>query len=181
MVNLILKYIEPQLKSYLAFVNRVDSPVFRISTGEMIKGNGQEKETVSINDQSGNSIYVRQTQPETYIENKRISSCEKTYTVNSRCRLLFYSFESSRVLDPEKVKSVLQNCINKLDFSEYTGTANEITTSILSSSSDVEKLYTEETGKIFEGGQWPVIVAVDFSLNFKDENCEQCDVEDIYC
>ncbi len=179
MVNSILKYIEPQLKAYMQFLNRVDSPVFRISTGEMIKGNGQEKEVVSINDQSGNALYIRQTQPETINERKALSSCDKEYNRSARCKVVFYTFGGNDfTVSPDKVASRIVNTLSRLNFTYYTGSASEIAIDVNGTSLDIEKIYTEETGKTFEGGTWPTLVAVEFTLNYVDTNCDICDIDE---
>lgn len=182
MVNSILKYIEPQLKVYMPFLNRVDSPVFRISTGEMIKGNGQEKEVVTISDLNGNSLYIRQAQPETITERKALSSCDKEYNISARCKAVFYSFVGNDfTIDPDKVKSKIINALRVTGFNDYTGTSTEIKIEVNGSSLDVEKIFTEETGKEFSGNVWPTLVTVDFTLSYVDTNCDVCDIEDIYC
>ena len=179
MVNSILQYIEPQLKAYMQFLNRVDSPVFRISNGEMIKGNGQEKEVVTISDLNGNSLYIRQTQPETINERKALSSCDKEYNISARCKLVFYTFGCNDfTINPDKVKSKIINTLARLDFSHYSGSSTEIKIDINGNSLDMEKIYTEETGKEFSGNVWPTLVSVDFTLSYVDTNCNTCDIDD---
>jgi len=179
MVNSILQYIEPQLKAYMQFLNRVDSPVFRISNGEMIKGNGQEKEVVTISDLNGNSLYIRQTQPETINERKALSSCDKEYNISARCKVVFYSFGGNDfTINPDKVKSKIINTLSRLDFSHYAGSSTEIKIDINGNSLDIEKIYTEETGKEFSGNVWPTLVSVDFTLSYVDTNCNSCDIDD---
>ncbi len=179
MVNSILKYIEPQLKAYMQFLNRVDSPVFRISTGEMIKGNGQEKEVVSINDQSGNALYIRQTQPETINERKALSSCDKEWDISARCKAVFYDFRGNDyIINPDKVKSKIINALSRLNFSQFIGSISEIKIDINGNSLDMEKIFTEETGKTFEGTTWPTLVSVDFTISYVNTNCGVCDIED---
>ena len=179
MVSSILKYIEPQLKAYMQFLNRVDSPVFRISNGEMIKGNGQEKEVVTISDLNGNSLYIRQTQPETINERKALSSCDKEYNISARCKVVFYSFGGNDfTINPDKVKSKIINTLARLDFSHYTGSSTEIKIDINGNSLDMDKIYTEETGKEFSGNVWPTLVSVDFTLSYVDTNCNTCDIDD---
>lgn len=179
MVNSILKYIEPQLKVYMQFLNRVDSPVFRISTGEMIKGNGQEKEVVSINDQSGNALYIRQTQPETITERKALSSCDKEWDISARCKAVFYAFGGNDyIINPDKVKSKIINALSRLNFSQFVGSISEIKIDINGNSLDMEKIFTEETGKPFEGTTWPTLVSVDFTITYVNTNCGVCDIED---
>ena len=179
MVNSILQYIEPQLKAYMQFLNRVDSPVFRISNGEMIKGNGQEKEVVTISDLNGNSLYIRQTQPETINERKALSSCDKEYNISARCKLVFYTFGGNDfTINPDKVKSKIINTLASLDFSHYSGSSTEIKIDVNGTSLDIEKIYTEETGKEFTGNVWPTLVSVDFTLSYVDTNCNTCDIDD---
>lgn len=179
MVNSILQYIEPQLKAYMQFLNRVDSPVFRISNGEMIKGNGQEKEVVTISDLNGNSLYIRQTQPETINERKALSSCDKEYNISARCKLVFYTFGGNDfTINPDKVKSKIVNTLARLDFSHYVGSSTEIKIDVNGTSLDIEKIYTEETGKEFTGNVWPTLVSVDFTLSYVDTNCNTCDIDD---
>lgn len=179
MVNSILQYIEPQLKAYMQFLNRVDSPVFRISNGEMIKGNGQEKEVVTISDLNGNSLYIRQTQPETINERKALSSCDKEYNISARCKLVFYTFGGNDfTINPDKVKSKIINTLASLDFSHYSGSSTEIKIDVNGTSLDIEKIYTEETGKDFTGNVWPTLVSVDFTLSYVDTNCNTCDIDD---
>ena len=179
MVNSILKYIEPQLKAYMTFLNRVDSPVFRISSGEMIKGSGQEKEVVTISDLNGNSLYIRQTQPETINERKALSSCDKEYNISARCKLVFYTFGGNDfTINPDKVKSKIINTLASLDFSHYSGSSTEIKIDVNGTSLDIEKIYTEETGKEFTGNVWPTLVSVDFTLSYVDTNCNTCDIDD---
>lgn len=179
MVNSILQYIEPQLKAYMQFLNRVDSPVFRISNGEMIKGNGQEKEVVTISDLNGNSLYIRQTQPETINERKALSSCDKEYNISARCKVVFYTFGGNDfTINPDKVKSKIVNTLARLDFSHYTGSSTEIKIDVNGTSLDIEKIYTEETGKEFTGNVWPTLVSVDFTLSYVDTNCNTCDIDD---
>lgn len=179
MVNSILQYIEPQLKAYMQFLNRVDSPVFRISNGEMIKGNGQEKEVVTISDLNGNSLYIRQTQPETINERKALSSCDKEYNISARCKVVFYSFGGNDfTINPDKVKSKIVNTLARLDFSHYVGSSTEIKIDVNGTSLDIEKIYTEETGKEFTGNVWPTLVSVDFTLSYVDTNCNTCDIDD---
>lgn len=179
MVNSILQYIEPQLKAYMQFLNRVDSPVFRISNGEMIKGNGQEKEVVTISDLNGNSLYIRQTQPETINERKALSSCDKEYNISARCKLVFYTFGCNDfTINPDKVKSKIINTLARLDFSHYSGSSTEIKIDVNGTSLDIEKIYTEETGKEFTGNVWPTLVSVDFTLSYVDTNCNTCDIDD---
>lgn len=179
MVNSILKYIEPQLKAYMTFLNRVDSPVFRISSGEMIKGNGQEKEVVSINDQSGNALYIRQTQPETINERKALSSCDKEYNISARCKVVFYSFGGNDfTVSPDKVKSKIINALSRLNFSQFVASISEIKIDINGNSLDMEKIFTEETGRAYEGTTWPTLVSVDFTISYINTNCGVCDIED---
>jgi len=179
MVNSILQYIEPQLKAYMQFLNRVDSPVFRVSNGEMIKGNGQEKEVVTINDLNGNSLYIRQTQPESINQRKSLSSCDKEYNISARCKVVFYTFGGNDfTVSPDKVKSKIVNTLARLDFSHYTGSSTEIKIDVNATSLDMEKIYTEETGKQFEGNVWPTFVSVDFTLSYVDTNCNTCDIEE---
>ena len=179
MVNSILQYIEPQLKAYMQFLNRVDSPVFRISNGEMIKGNGQEKEVVTISDLNGNSLYIRQTQPETINERKALSSCDKEYNISARCKVVFYTFGGNDfTINPDKVKSKIVNTLARLDFSHYVGSSTEIKIDVNGTSLDIEKIYTEETGKEFTGNVWPTLVSVDFTLSYVDTNCNTCDIDD---
>ena len=179
MVNSILKYIEPQLKDYMRFLNRVDSPVFRISNGEMIKGNGQEKEIVTISDLSGNSLYIRQTQPETITERKALSSCDKEWNVSARCKAVFYNFGGNDyTINPDKVKSKIINALSRLNFSQFVSSISEIKIDINGNSLDMEKIFTEETGKQFEGTTWPTLVSVDFTISYVNTNCGICDIED---
>lgn len=179
MVNSILQYIEPQLKAYMQFLNRVDSPVFRISSGEMIKGNGQEKEVVTISDLNGNSLYIRQTQPETMTERKALSSCDKEYNISARCKVVFYNFGGNAYqISPDKVKTKIINALSRLDFCLFQGQTSEIKIDINGTSLDMEKIYTEETGKEFYGGTWPTLVSVDFTVSYVSTNCGVCDIED---
>lgn len=179
MVNSILKYIEPQLKDYMRFLNRVDSPVFRISDGQMIKGNGQEKEVVTISDLSGNSLYIRQTQPETITERKALSSCDKEWNVSARCKAVFYNFGGNDyTINPDKVKSKIINALSRLNFSQFVSSISEIKIDINGNSLDMEKIFTEETGKQFEGTTWPTLVSVDFTISYVNTNCGVCDIED---
>lgn len=163
----------------MQFLNRVDSPVFRISTGEMIKGNGQEKEVVSINDQSGNALYIRQTQPETMTERKALSSCDKEWDISARCKVVFYDFGGNDyIINPDKVKSKIINALSRLNFSQFVGSISEIKIDINGNSLDMEKIFTEETGKPFEGTTWPTLVSVDFTITYVNTNCGVCDIED---
>lgn len=163
----------------MQFLNRVDSPVFRISTGEMIKGSGQEKEVVSINDQSGNALYIRQTQPETMTERKALSSCDKEWNISARCKAVFYDFGGNDyIINPDKVKSKIINALSRLNFSQFVGSISEIKIEINGNSLDMEKIFTEETGKTFEGTTWPTLVSVDFTITYVNTNCGVCDIED---
>lgn len=179
MVNSILQYIEPQLKVYMKFLNKIDSPVFRISNGQMIKGNSQEKELVTINDLSGNSLYIRQSQPETINERKALSSCDKEWNISARCKAVFYSFGGNDYqISPDKVKTKIINALSRLDFCLFKSQVSEIKIDINGTSLDMEKIYTEETGKQFEGNVWPTLVSVDFTISYVSTNCGVCDIED---
>jgi len=180
MVNIILKYLEQPLKAYMPYLNVVDSPVIKLSNGKIYKGSGSEKQEVCISDSVGNALYVRQTQPETFRELKAISSSHKQYQVNARCRALFYTFGTNDFkVSEDKVKSGLQAALNKVNFNQYTGTSTDIVITINSASFDAEKLFKDETGVDFSGNEWPIIVAVDFTLSYNDVNCNSCDIEDI--
>lgn len=180
MVNIILKYLEQPLKAYMPYLDVVDSPVIRLASGKIYKGSGSEKQEVCISDSVGNALYVRQTQPETFRELKALSSCNKQYQVNARCRALFYTFGTNDFkVSEDKVKSGLQAALNKINFNQYTGTSTDIVITINSASFDAEKLFKDETGVDFSGNEWPIIVAVDFTLSYNDVNCNSCDIEDI--
>jgi len=56
MVNLILKYLEQPLLAYMPYLQKVDCPVVRLSSGKIYKGNGSEKEEISISDNVENPI-----------------------------------------------------------------------------------------------------------------------------
>jgi len=182
MVNLILKYIKQPLTAYLPFVTRVDAPVYRISSGEVFSGVGSEKENVSISDNVGKGLYIRQIQQEQVKEKKKFTSCDKEYEITARCKAVFYSFSQDEfIINPDKISARIQGALKKVTFEQYTGSAKEITIDILSASTDFEKIFTEETGKQFEGDNWPLIVSVEFNLNYEDINCVACDIEDTDC
>lgn len=179
MVNLILKYIKAPLTAYLPFVTKVDAPVYRISSGEVFSGVGSEKENVSISDNVGKGLYIRQIQQEQVKEKKKFTSCDKEYEITARCKAVFYSFSQDEfIINPDKISARIQGALKKVTFEQYTGSAKEITIDILSASTDFEKIFTEETGKQFEGDNWPLIVSVEFNLNYEDINCVACDIED---
>lgn len=180
MVNLILKYIKAPLTAYLPFVTKVDAPVYRISSGEVFSGVGSEKENVSISDNVGKGLYIRQIQQEQVKEKKKFTSCDKEYEITARCKAVFYSFSQDEfVINPDKVSARIQGALKKVNFNQYTGSAKEITIDILSASTDFEKIFAEETGKPFEGDNWPIIVSVEFNLNYEDTNCVACDIDDL--
>ena len=179
MVNLILKYIKAPLTAYLPFVTKVDAPVYRISSGEVFSGVGSEKENVSISDNVGKCLYIRQIQQEQVKEKKKFTSCDKEYEITARCKAVFYSFSQDEfIINPDKISARIQGALKKVTFEQYTGSAKEITIDILSASTDFEKIFTEETGKQFEGDNWPLIVSVEFNLNYEDINCNTCDIDD---
>ena len=179
MVNLILKYIKAPLTAYLPFVTKVDAPVYRISSGEVFSGVGSEKENVSISDNVGKGLYIRQIQQEQVKEKKKFTSCDKEYEITARCKAVFYSFSQDEfIINPDKISARIQGALKKVTFEQYTGSAKEITIDILSASTDFEKIFTEETGKQFEGDNWPLIVSVEFNLNYEDINCVACDIDD---
>jgi len=178
MVNSILTYVGEVLAAKIPFIDKVDSPVKRLQKDSIIyKGEGSEKEKVTISDEYGNGVYIRQTQPEQSKPLKAISSCGPRYQMITRCRLVYYSFtDVSKEYSSDKIKSILMNSLNNIDFVGYSGTASEITTTIYSASNDFEKIFFDELGKRFEGDTWPMIIAIDFSLNYTDINCSVCDL-----
>jgi len=179
MVNLILKYIKAPLTAYLPFVTKVDAPVYRISSGEVFSGVGSEKENVSISDNVGKGLYIRQIQQEQVKEKKKFNSCDKEYEITARCKAVFYSFSQDEfIINPDKISARIQGALKKVTFEQYTGSAKEITIDILSASTDFEKIFTEETGKQLEGSVWPTLVTVDFTLSYVDTNCNTCDIDD---
>lgn len=179
MVNLILKYLEQPMLAYMPYLNKVDSPVVRLSSGKIYKGNGSEKEEISISDTSGNSLYIRQLSPESISEIKSVSSCDKLYEVKTRCKAVFYTFGSNDfTVSPDKVKSSMQSALNKIRFNQYTGSASDISITINSATLDIEKIFKDETGQTFSGNEWPVLVAIEFTLTYEDVNCVPCDIDD---
>jgi len=180
MVNLILKYLEQPLLAYMPYLQKVDCPVVRLSSGKIYKGNGSEKEEISISDNVGNAVYIRQISPESINEIKSVSSCDKLYEVRAKCKAVFYTFGANDfTVSPDKVKSSMQSALNKIKFNQYTGTSSDISISINSASLDVEKIYRDETGQDFSGNEWPTIVAIEFTLTYVDVNCVPCDIEDV--
>lgn len=183
MVNSIISYIGKSLETKISFIDKVDAPVMRLQKDSKIySGIGPEKKEVSISDSVGNGVYIRQTMPEQSKELKRISSCEKRYQITTRCRLLYYSFtDVNKEYSSDKIKSILMNGLNKVDLSAYSGSATEISTSIAAISTDFEKIFFDETGKKYEGGEWPMFVAIDFLLVYTDINCDFCNKEEDEC
>lgn len=179
MVNSIISYIGATLKANLVFVDTVDAPVKRWQKDYLLyKGEGSEKQQVAICDQNGNGVYIRQIAPEQSKELKAISSCDKRYKMITKCRLVYYSFtDVSKEYSSDKIKSILNNALKNVNYNNYSGTATDITTTITAVSTDFEKIFYDELGKNIEGDTWPLIVAIDFSVNYTDINCEVCDFE----
>lgn len=175
MVNLLLKHFEEQLKAALPFLDRIDIPVYQVNNGQIYKGYGSEKEQVSISDQFGSGLYIRQTQVESMTQGKFYSSCHKEFKIATPCRMVFYCFgEKTFDIVPDDVKSKMLNALRTVHFADYKG--NEFNVSIIPNTmgTGLEKIFTEETKKKYDGNEWPILVAIDFTLNYSDFNCEPC-------
>lgn len=180
MVTTIIKYIGESLKSTVPFLSEVHAPVRRLVTGVIYKGDGPEKEPISINDQEGKALYIRQAATEQVTEGPPKSSCGKNYLISARCRLVFYCF-TNYDLSSDKIKSVLSTELANINFRQYKGTSSNIKVSNNGYSDDFEAIFQQETGKTYNGDEWPIIIAIDFTLNYEDVNCEPCDIgEDEY-
>lgn len=174
MVNLVLKHFERELARLLPYLNQVDAPVYQLAeSGKIYKGLGQEKKQISISDQMGKAVYIRQLQDEKISKGKFISSCDQLYNVTAICRAVFYSFTND-VLNPDEVKSHLLTALRNIDFTTYAGSELEIKVEPYGASTNLEKIFEAETKTKYEGGQWPVLVAVDFNLIYQDQNCDEC-------
>ena len=176
MVNTILKYIGSSIKASLSFVDYCKAPAFRLeSSGEIYYGEGVGKEQISINDNSGNQIYIRLLQPETASEVKRISSCEKKFNYQAKCRLVYFSFtDDSKEWPIDKRKQAIKNVLTNLKFAAFKEMSSDINISINSVNDNFEKVFKAETNQDFEGGVWPTIIAVDFTINYKTSTNSEC-------
>ncbi|RTK92632.1 MAG: hypothetical protein EKK61_03630 [Rickettsiales bacterium] len=176
MVNTILKYIGSSIKASLSFVDDCKAPAFRLeSSGEIYYGEGVGKEQISINDSSGNQIYIRLLQPETASEVKRISSCEKKFNYQAKCRLVYFSFtDDSKEWPIDKRKQAIKNVLTNLKFTAFKEMSSDINISINSVNDNFEKVFKAETNQDFEGGVWPTIIAVDFTINYKTSTNSEC-------
>ena len=74
MVTTIIKHIGESLKATVPFLNEVHAPVRRLVTGVIYKGDSSEKQAISINDQEGKALYIRQTATEQVTEGAPKSS-----------------------------------------------------------------------------------------------------------
>lgn len=169
MVNTLLKYIGQSIKQSIKFVDRVDAPVKKLEIDSRVyKGDGSEKEDVSISDNFGNAVYIRQTQPEQGKEVKRMSSCGKQFQYVAKCRLIYYSFndEFKEISLDERIQA-FKNILTKLVFS---GINSDSGLSIVAVSDNFERIFREETNQQYEGVNWPIILAIDFNLKYTDNN-----------
>lgn len=180
MVKLFNEFGDSLLKA-MPFLNKVDAPVYQIGTGQVMKGIGNEKMDAGISDEAGASVYIRITGPERYNFLKQVSSCSKEYQVSVPCRAVFYSFQSMEVLSAEEVKPKITEAIRKTTLPKFKGPQHTISTQITSAGWDLEKIYLEETKKPFTGSEWAVLVAIDFILNYREDNCEPCLTNEMFC
>ena len=180
MVKLFEEFGASLLKA-MPFLKKVDAPVYQVGTGQVYKGLGNEKMDASINDQDGASLYIRITGPERYTVLRQYSSCSKEYQVIVPCRAVFYSFQSMEVLSAEEVKPKLTEAIRKTTLPKFKGPQHTITTQINTVSWDLEKIYQDETKKSFQGSEWAVLLAVDFLMMYREENCDPCLTNNFFC
>lgn len=175
MVESVIKHFEGQLKAAMPFLERIDLPVYQAENGQIYKGHGSEKEQVSINDQTGVGLYIRQTLKETASPGKQFSSCDREFNFSAPCRAVFYCFgEKAFTMIPDDIKSKLMYALAKMMFLGYKGTEYNISVQLRAVSTDIEAIFKEETKLKFSGNEWPVIAAVDFNLLYSDFNCEPC-------
>ncbi len=180
MVTTIIKYIGESLKANIPFLDEVHAPVRRLVTGVIYKGDSSEKQPISINDQEGKALYIRQTASEQVTELPPKSSCGIDYAIKVKCRMVFYCF-TNHDLSPDKIKSVLSTSLSNINFKNYKGSSSRIDITNNSYSDDFESIFNQETGKSYNGDEWPIIIAIDFTLSYEDTNCETCDIsEDEY-
>lgn len=177
MVTSILEYIGKYLDNNIEFLDVVYAPAKRLSTGDVYINQGQEKTKVGISDQVGKAIYLRQLRPETANELPARTSCDKEYRISGPCRLIYYSF-SNHDISEDKVKSILSTALNSVNFKNYQGSAKRIQVINNSYSTDFESIFQEETGKEYDGDEFPIIIMIDFTLIFEDKNCDSCDLNE---
>jgi hypothetical protein len=179
MVNSILTYFEAPIKVALPFLNQVDAPVFKMAIDNRIfKGLGQEKQEICISDQVGKALYIRSFQMEQVKQTKSFTSCQKDYAYTSRCKAVYYSFGNEQTISADKIKNQIIKALNSLPLSNFPGDASDIEITINGSSTDMEKIFFDETGVKYEGNQWPTLAAVEFTLSYQTDNCEPCDIEE---
>lgn len=175
MVNTILKYIASSIKASLTFVDNCKAPAFRLESGKIYYGDGVSKEEISINDTSGNSIYIRLLQPETSTEAKRITSCEKKFNYQAKCRLVYYSFtDDSKEWPIDKRKQAIKNVLTNLKFAGFKEMSSDINIVINSVNDNFEKVFKLETNEDYSGEVWPTLIALDFTINYKTSTNSEC-------
>lgn len=177
MVGSILEHIGKDLDNNIAFLDVVYAPAKRLNSGDVYINSGQEKKKVGISDQEGKAVYIRQLRPETTNELPPKTSCDKEYRISAPCRLVYYSF-SNHEISEDKVKSVLATALNSVNFRNYKGSGKNIRVVNNNYSTDFESIFREETGKDYDADEFPMIIMIDFTLNYEDKNCEFCNLEE---
>lgn len=174
MVETIIQYTGEYLKDKITFLDVVNAPVKRLTNGVIYKNDDSQKTNVSISDDVGYGVYIRQTAPESVAELPLKTSMGNEYKISSRCRLVFYSFKTDH--SEEKVKSILISNLGGVRFPRYIGTSYSFKIIINNVSTDFEKIYLEERGGNYTGDNWPTIIAIDFTITYEDKNCNVCDL-----
>lgn len=178
MVKDITNFTADQIAIALPFLTKVAGNAIRSNDGQIFRNiPGQEKESLSINDIDGQAIYIRQLQSKNVTEGKRLGSKTKNYEIIAPCRLVFYSFNTAKPLDGDKIESLIVTTLRNINFNTLVSIATEVDLTLKKISTNLELLFKEETGKDYSGGTFPILIGVDFDLKYNSINCDPCDHE----
>jgi hypothetical protein len=181
MVAEALKYLAVEIKKQIPQLTQFVGGVIKTNEGKVISEHGIERETFTISDSNGPSIYLRQTQIKTISEPRKISSKTKEYQHKASCRLVFYSFSGIQNLSSDKMESLIMNALKTISFNGYQSEAYNVYLVPNKINSNIEVVFKEETSKEYEGGNFPVMIAVDFDLFYSSANCDQCNFNQEIC
>lgn len=181
MVAEALKYLAFEIKKQIPQLTQCVGGVIKTSEGKIITEHGTERESFSVSDSSGPSIYIRQAQTKTVNEPRKISSKTREYQHKAPCRLVFYSFSGSENLSSDKMESLIMNALKKISFNSFTSEAYDVYILPNKINSNIENVFKEETNQPYYGGNFPVMIAIDFDLFYSSSNCEPCNFNEDLC
>lgn len=188
MVLNITKYISEKVKGSNKYIGTFAVNCIKNKEGKIVNYAGEEKRDFSVSDIVGIGGYQRIESKVTYSKSdKQKASCGSiTWNGNITFKIVVFSINQNKNMDPFKVENKIHGTILGIDFSEYTGIEQGIKVQMVSSVMDFEQNLKDELNMTGETGAKGQMVVNTYSLQWefqKDDNCvDNCDVfEETLC